>query len=505
MTSTSGPICRAEHNISEEAKSVSQLINNRISLLYRDVVDGASDTKKKILTTEKRTVQDLQNRIDKAKKSYTQSTWRSKRPDLTLLLEIMVSVIFLVLLYRALPLLTSSNQPNFSKAQFQKALKLPEGAFNVTELAKVNLEVKALQDYRSFFDFRPYSDENSGMNDLVRANAILPFVMFAVQYIIPPFVIAYIIWFIIRFWPYVWAAAYGWFLMLYSYFTKLIQCKLGCKWYIRMVTGWSCCHPNFSEYFNRWRRKYIDIPVYNEKMKYIQKYLWAKRVYYEIPYRKYIELPIKRYKVKAEFAKKIYVDRAIEVFLKKLRDLYGPYYEFPKDELYKHLLDNNRNLAALYAKTRQATAQIEGKPYSSVTTGGKVCTCPATKTPISLIRKAVKTETSNIKNDLDAMITATNNIYDKLNRVQINMPDLDNCKTYDNVISNRRSIGKWGLLVIVILCVAVYLWSPAFIQGSVSTYAARGMSVILKGSSSFNWIWIYFITAMIFSSILWLA
>ena len=508
-----GPICKAKQTVTQDVKGVSDLINSRIALLYQDVVDGAKKAKSTVGTAEHKTVAELQNRLDSVKRSYTQAPWRSRRPDLTLLVEIMLAVVFLVILYRALPLLTASNKPAFSKDQFQKALKLPEGAFNVTELAKVNLEVKALQDYRSFFDFRPYSYENSGMGDLVRANAVLPFVMFAIQYVIPPFVIAYIIWFIIRFWPYVIAAVWGWYLMLYEYFTRLIQCKLGCKWYISMMTGWGCCSPDFSEYFNAWRRKYIDIPVYTEKMKYVQKYLWAKRVYYEIPYRKYIELPIKRYKVKAEFAKKIYVDRAIEVFLKKLRELYDPYYQLPKDELYRHLLSNNRNLAALYAKTKQAKAQIEGKEYSSVTTSGKVCKCPASKTPVSLLRNAIKVETGHIKDDLESMIEATNKIYDKLNSLEIPEVDPTDCKTYDSAIAKRHSIAKWMLISIVAVCASLFVWSQVMgtptwlrlILTPATTFASRGLGVIMTGTSSFSWVWVYLGLITTFLTIVWLT
>jgi len=508
-----GLVCKTKDIVKKDIAGVSNLINNRISLLYQEVLDGAKKTKKKVISTEQQAVEKLQKSMNNIKQSYTKAPWRSKRPDLTLLVEIMLAVVFLVVLYRALPLLTGSTKPAFNKDQFQAALKLPEGSFNVSELAKVNLEVKALQDYKNFFDSKPFSYENSGRGDLDRANAILPFLTFAMQYIVPPFVIAYLIFFIIKFWPYIIAAAWGWYLTLYNYFTELIQCKLGCKWYISMMTGWSCCNVDFSEYFNRWRRRYVDIPVYEEKMKYIKRYLWAKRVYYEIPYRKYIELPIKRYKVKAEFAKKIYVDRAVEVFLKKIRAMYDPYYKMPKDELYRHLLSNNRNLAAMYAKAQQAKAQIDGNEYTSITHSGKVCKCPANKTPISLINDAIKQETGNIKSDLNHMIDATHKIYDKLNNIELTLPDPSKCDTYDTVIDNRKNIAKWMLIGIISICASIYVYSQfmgmpswlKFILSPTTTFISRGLSVITNGNSYFNWVWIYFGLILVFLTTIWLA
>jgi len=43
-----------------------------------------------------------------------------------------------------------------------------------------------------------------------------------IEYVVPPFVIAYVVWFIVKYWKYILAAVWGWFLMLYKYFTKLI-------------------------------------------------------------------------------------------------------------------------------------------------------------------------------------------------------------------------------------------------------------------------------------------
>jgi hypothetical protein len=377
-----------------------------------------------------------------------------------------------------------------------KATKMSPSAFTMEEVAKVNLEVKAFQDYADYFRAEPFSPSNSGVNDLMMANAIFPIFLIFVQYVVPPFVIGYIIWFIIRYWPYVYRALWGLFVMLYSYFTNLVQGKLGCKWYIRFVTGWGCDSPNFSEYFNRWRREYVDRPVYIEQMKYIRQYYAARRKYYEIPYRKYITIPARRYRIKAEFAKKIYVDRAIEVFLKKLRDMYPEYYTMPRDAFYQWLLGSNKNLAAVYAKARQAKQQIQGKSYTSITPSGDMCTCPATDTPVSLIADAIKENREHVSEDLEDLIKVTNSVYDRLNKIDIETPD---CTTVDKAIDNRRKIATYIVIGILGIAVSLIIYSNYFgtplwlksIISPVNVFIYRGFNVALTGKSYNAWILFY--------------
>jgi hypothetical protein len=413
-------------------------------------------------------------------------SWRQKRPDVTMAVEIAMAVMFLALLYKLWPYLTGSAKPGFSKAQFEKATKLPSTAFSVEEVAKVNLEVKAFQDYSNYFKSSPYSLQNSGIIDLIRSSALLPVFLIFLQYVVPPYVIGYMIWFVIRFWPHVARASWGFFITMYDYFTTLATGKLGCKWYIRFITGWSCHSPNFMQYVSRWRRRYIDRPIYMERLKYIQKYYWARKTYYEIPYRKYITIPTRRYKVKSEFAKKIYVDRAIDVFLKKLLKNYPKYYLMPRDEFYRWLLGNNENLAALYAKVIQARSQIEGKSYKSITPSGRSCVCPASKTPVSLIKEAIQEQAEDISDDLDSLIKATNRAYDSINGVDLE----ESCEAVDYVIDKKRHIVHAIIIAILMFTVGTFAYShhygtPGWVRrifAPANQFIYRGLSVAFTGS-----------------------
>ena len=234
----------------------------------------------------------------------------------------------------------------FSKEDFIKVSKLSTSNFSVEELTRVNDELKALSDYFKYFSETgvPYSLKSQGLEDLARGVIFLPIITFIATFIIPPFIGLYIIWFILKYWEDVIKASWGWFVMLYEYGTHLIEGKLGCKWYISMVTGWGCHSPKFSEYYDEWLKKYVIVPSYHEKVKYIDKYSTTKNKWYNIPKLKYFDTPKNEIETELQYAKKTAIDRTGETFLKKLASFHTSLFEKPKDQLYKWLLYDKRTV-----------------------------------------------------------------------------------------------------------------------------------------------------------------
>jgi len=282
------------------------------------------------------------DKINNIKPVRTFKQFCKDRPDIVFLAVIGFALISAFALYGLAPYFQTVAPPIYTATQLEMAKNLPESAFTLDEISKVDLEVKGLESHASYFTSNPYSLANSGIYDLLLSVAILPLVMFFIMFVLPPLILAYGIWFMLRFWPYVMHASWGWFLAMYSYFNDLIQGKLGCKWYIRMVTGWRCRNPNFNTYVTTWRRRYVDRPVYEERLKYMQTFVWAKRKFYDIPLEKYINLPLKKLMLTLKYAKKIYIDRAFDIFLKTLKKNYPIYYERPRDEFYNWLLEKNK-------------------------------------------------------------------------------------------------------------------------------------------------------------------
>ena len=383
---------------------------------------------------------------------------RSARPDVTLFIEISVLVGILIMLYIIWPYLSADKSHIFSKEQYLKAAELPESAYSISELSKIRVELESLKKYFEFFNSPPYSPENQGINDLNRGVIFLPIISFLVIYIVPPFVILYIIWFIVTYWKYVIAAVWAWFLMMWNFTSKLIECKLASKWYVRLVTGWTECSPNFTDYFNAWRRQYVDIPVYYEKLKYVQEYYEVKNRYYTIPKRYYIDLPSSRSKIKIEYLRKVYVNRAADVFLKKLLDWYGVYYELPRDELYRYLLRNNKNLAAIWSKVNQTKKQVMGLPYESATVSGSKCTCPSTQTPAKIIKNLAKDDIKTAADKVKKLYDMINESRDKTSE-KINVKP---CEAVNVIVSNRNRIYFVALFSVILFFVILYCYSQIF-------------------------------------------
>lgn len=438
-------ISETSEQLKQKISDIKEDVQNEIKSIVNDV-----SVKKQEITTE----------ISQAYQKTPIAQWRSARPDITLLIEVIIIISILITIYFIWPQLSAAKSPIFSKEQYLLAKQQSESSYSIDELSKVRVELKAMDDYFKYFNSPPYSIENQGLLDLNRGVIFLPILSFIIIYIVPPFVILYIIWFIITYWKYVIAALWGWFLMIYSFGTKLIECKLASKWYIRMVTGWSECSPNFSDYFNRWRKEYVDIPVYYEKLKYVQEYYAAKQKYYTIPKRYYIDLPRDRYEIKKEYLRKVYVDRALDVFLRKLLDWYQVYYERPRDELYQYVLGSNQNLAALWAKMHQSQKQILGLPYESVTKSGNKCSCPATKTPLKIIDDIVTNNLDLAKKDINIAVTKVKDLYDTISQER-EQNELD-CKKLDVIVNNRNNIYFTLLLTVIIIGICVFSYSCAY-------------------------------------------
>lgn len=431
-------------------------LTNKVSEVKQEIKDKVNQTIDELSTKKN----ELTNEIKQIYQNTSIERARQARPDITLLIEIVIIVGMLVSIYIIWPHLLASKDKLFSKEQYLLAQAQPQNSYSIGEIAKIKVELKAMDDYLKYFDSKPYSIESQGLMDLNRGVVFLPILSFIIIYIVPPFVILYIIWFIITYWRYVIAAIWGWFLMIYRFGTRLIECKLAEKWYIRMITGWSECSPNFSDYFNEWRKQYVDIPVYYEKLKYVQAYYAAKKKYYTIPKRYYIDLPRDRYEIKKEYLRKVYVDRATDVFLRKLLDWYQVYYERPRDELYQYVLGSNQNLAAIWAKIHQTQKQILGLPYESTTPNGQRCSCPATKTPLKLIDNIVTTNLKEAKSDIAVAVNEVKALYDRISEER-EQSELS-CQNVDQIINHRNQIYLGSVIFILLMGLIIFGYSHVY-------------------------------------------
>lgn len=444
-------------------------------------------------------ISNLENQTDSTIKYYIGRVFGTS-PDVIFLIEVILVLILVFLFIKALPKLNGlfNKTLPYSDAEFQEAQNLPMSSFTVGEMAKVNMEVKSLDDYIAYFSRNPCELESSGAMDLQRANAILPFIMFFIQYIMPPMVIGYIFWFIIKFWPFVIDAVYGFAVALYDYFSTKIQNKLGCRWYIRMITGWGCSNTSFDSYLEDWRRKYIDRPIYYQKLKYLQKMQQAKNEYYLQPYHQYITLPIERAKIDLEFIKKLYIDRALMHIRKtgstiqalsntKISGLNG---------LKQEVVSKVHHKADLIHK------QVTGQEYPSVTKSGKACKCPGKNRNKSIgsdVFQGLANKLNKVKSESDMkdVVDDIDRLYQDAHRtVTTTYQQGITCQDVDNVISKRKIYAR-NLLVMTILSACLLLiysvlkGKPQWLQRALTKTATYGIRGELKYQRMGSYIFIY--------------
>lgn len=295
-----------------------------------DLVDGKKKLDKdKVNTTN---TEELYKLYDKAQE------FRRNSPDVILLIEVVIIICILTILYILWPYLTADKSLLFSKEQFDNAMKLNSNSFNINDVTKVNMELKAMDEYFKYFtDIRtPYSLKSQGIIDLMKGTIFMPFVMVGTFIVAPIFISTYILWFIWKYWKITMEACFGFLdICIYRYLKATIEGKLGCFFFIKIALGYHCHGATFDEFYSIWYRQYVEEPLYHEKLKYIDNYHMEKDKHITLPKLKYIDNPIDTVKTHGEYIKETVVDRSIESFMKAIKTVIYYLFDNPKLSLYK--------------------------------------------------------------------------------------------------------------------------------------------------------------------------
>lgn len=194
---------------------------------------------------------------------------RTKRPELFFLLEIIILLFIVFSLY---------HWYTFFSYLANETSTYVTPNWDITDISYDNLEkIELVREgwmkwYEYFYRQDPYSPENMGNYYIEMGNLIRPFFNYIINYILPAFILGYCVWFFIKYYDYVIAAMWGFYVMLYTFVTKKIECKLAEKWYIKFVTGWKKCSPSFSKYLMDWYRRFIQRPLRQQQLNYVRAY-----------------------------------------------------------------------------------------------------------------------------------------------------------------------------------------------------------------------------------------
>jgi hypothetical protein len=199
----------------------------------------------------------------------SQPYMRSKNPEFFFLLEIIIILFLAFSLYNWFSFYSyiANYSPNFIENQWNIA-DIP-----YDELQKIEIVRESwLQWYTYYYRNGIQTAEEQAYFYMNLGNLTRPLIIDTITYVILPMSIGYVVWFCIKYYDYVLAATWGWFIMMYSFMTKKVECTLAKKWYIQFVTGWKKCSPSFSKYMTDWYVRFIQRPLRQEQLNYMRAY-----------------------------------------------------------------------------------------------------------------------------------------------------------------------------------------------------------------------------------------
>lgn len=413
---------------------------------------------------------------------------QKKNRALMFVIDVCILIVVFLFIWKAFPLLkklTPEGKKPYSKEQFDKAyneaLNLPETAFTQRDLEKRAEYRKSYQDYDAHYRAEdPYSPINIGEREIRLGDMLRSPMTFFLVHILPYIILAYIMWFIVKYIKYLIAAIWGYLVMMYQYTARKIRCKLAEKWYIRMITGWEKCSVNFNRYYNQWKHDYVTRPIARERVEYLKAIrdsgIMEKKERKKSWWERWMD-------GLAEWWtrwKQIYIDLPLQELYLRLIEFHPVYVERP----YRELLWSN--------------AAIRGKGYESRTKSGKVCKCPPRKT----VAKKLEDYLADKNKQKDAALAKLDALKGKMDNAGKALVDnaatdtasslfsnLGSCETYDEALKQKKNVAKivWATMLVGVIATGLYSYKfgyPAWLRPVIypmTEFTATGARSVYQG------------------------
>lgn len=440
-----------------DLKKIKKDTQNKINASIRKKLDYI-ENKKKITSKKLLEKQDyIKNKIINP---YKQS--KNKNKAIMFVIDFCLIIVICLFVYKIYPYAKRflNKGIKYTEEQYRYAMNLPESAYSREELRKATEFKKSFQEWENYYKAdSAFSDYNVGRNEITKGNILRGPFTFLIQYVIPYVIVAYLVWFVIKYIKYVIAAMWGFFIALYQFTTRKITCTLAEKWYIRLITGWSTCSPRFSDHLNSWQNNYVYRPIAEQRINYLRN--------------------LQKYKTQLKLPSPFeYGQNIFRSLLDWFLNLKRTYIDLPLNELFLRIIDFHRDFVVkpyeiLGDNLDTSSKKIQGTTYPSKTISGKVCVCPPKKTVVSKLNKYLKdTKKSapklkqsikkNINNTLDKLSDTKDNLSDAFdsNSQAINrsLKPLAKCDTYDSVLEKKKDIAKttWILLFLITATIVAY-------------------------------------------------
>ena len=350
--------------------------------------------------------------------------------------------------------LNTTNLP-FSIEEFLIAKLIPESKFSIHQLSEVRNEANSIKEWLSYFQSEPFSPENMGRRALTSGVIFIQIFSFIAIYLVPPFVMLYILWFVLKYWKEVIRAVWGFTLFMYRYVTELIQCILARRWYIQMITGWSTrCGATLGQRLRKWRRQYIDRPLDRERFAYQKLFRKLYEKYYLRPRRKYILIPYQRYRIHWNYWWRLIFQRVPDVIYQLILNLYARFFLRPRDAIYRWIYGQDESLRNRLDSLQNSLDRLRGKRFQSETKLGRECYCPPRKTTLGTLEENTKTIANDAKETLNEISTVADETRRRYRQFTEHKKDMVSCTTLETAYNNNPSFAK-GILVLLFLTLGV--------------------------------------------------
>jgi hypothetical protein len=427
---------RLENAVETSSSNAKDIVNSHIEKNLKAIDDKKRSIAAKISKKLEQQKQDIRTNIIAPHEEL-----RKSNKATMFYVDICLSLVAGIFVYKMFPSIKKFfTTEKYTKEQYQNAMKLPEDAYSRNDLKKADEFKRSFQDWMEYYKSEDaFSEYNLGTTEIRRGNDLREPIQFMIQYVIPYVILAYIAWFIIKYFKYVIAAIWGFFVTLYQFTTKKITCKLAERWYIRLATGWSRCSPNFGQYVNDWKNVYIKRPIAEERINYLKGVETVKVAYEQGGYK----LPF-------------------SWLWDWIYDFWYYYIELPTQELYLQLIQFHPT----YVVYPYDILTEKPKPYDSKTKSGKVCKCPPKKTVYTKLNcylKKSRCKLSKRSRDAKNTINKTNEniktIRDNANRRLDNLKDkIPSAPSCENVETKTKKAaqGIWTMLMIITIGMVVY-------------------------------------------------
>ncbi len=234
----------------EIKKTVKKNKQNLINEYNKKVEELKENIRKKKEKT-KLHFNDKKNEAERGYMNFTNNlryAWRNRygnliynRPDLALLYDVIIVTLFIFILhqiiYKVLPLFFKKYYPE----KYQNDLKLlPDGTLDPVKLKKAKIKYQSIAEHDQYYRINPFGKVTiKDQMALNKAQMTLNLFIALFIYVGIPFILAYLIWFIVKYGKFFWRTAKGLIATLWAYFARLIKAYASRRWALRTLFGWS--------------------------------------------------------------------------------------------------------------------------------------------------------------------------------------------------------------------------------------------------------------------------